>query len=87
MSVRMPLMNIVNYSANTQKDDAEEEYAVLAALGSPIPSSEEESPSMGSRSSQSSTYDTVGRRASCPTMEVKLIHRTPLVITIRVHEW
>ena len=60
MSVRIPLPDIVNYSTNTQKDDAEEEHAVLAALESPILSSDEETPSMVSRSTQSSIYDMVG---------------------------
>ena len=72
MSVRIPLPDIVNYSTNTQKDDAEEEHAVLAALESPILSSDEETPSMVSRSTQSSIYDMVGWHYSCLQIEVEL---------------
>ena len=86
MSVRMPLLYIIDCSTNTQKDDAEEEHAVLAALESSI-LSEEGSLSMVSRSTQSSFYEMVGWRNSCLKIEVELIYRTPLVITIRVHGW
>ena len=77
--VRLELDNVVIYATNTQKDDAQDVYAVVSALRSP--SSEGGISRMISRSSLSSVYNLVSDEtpAGIPVLTSSIFERKKLM--------